>query len=387
MRFYPWFSLFRAVLIIIYHELLSFCSHQSELVLSSWFLLWVLQITFRIHDSSRWVKLLNDTHTFVRCGSVYYLSAGDTSPILYVSFSFPILWSLCMHRAHVYLESSCLFFSLQFNFYFIMATATMHGRISYRRRLKAACCGFSGSISELHSKMVQDQAAHHLSQVSVASVSYNISTWKKSMLWNPISFCSAPSSIWITSPNPASKALPRAKHISRFSTSKWPSWPRRVTRYVSHTKKKGVLIFTDWPFTQWTVEFYLINLGFNLFVVWSQYDTQRRKGIFDNADHWCWIPISISSKSSTAINLQKTCFEVIFFDALTNAKKTLQAADWVFRWGQIQKVCFHDSHRRLYLRSNASDTRRSKKWLASSQGQVRWKNIEDIIAQVKLRED
>ena len=41
---------------------------------------------------------------------------------------------------------------------------------------KAACCGFNGSISELHSKMVQDQAAHHLSQVPLASVSYGIPT-------------------------------------------------------------------------------------------------------------------------------------------------------------------------------------------------------------------
>lgn len=36
---------------------------------------------------------------------------------------------------------------------------------------KAACCGFSGAISEFQSKQVQDQAAHHLSQMPVAFVS------------------------------------------------------------------------------------------------------------------------------------------------------------------------------------------------------------------------
>lgn len=37
---------------------------------------------------------------------------------------------------------------------------------------KAACCGYSAAVSETDSKHIQDQAAHHLSQVPVAAVSF-----------------------------------------------------------------------------------------------------------------------------------------------------------------------------------------------------------------------
>lgn len=51
----------------------------------------------------------------------------------------------------------------------------MEGDDAYSSQLqigtKAACCGFNGSVSELHSRMIQDQAAQYLSQVPLASVS------------------------------------------------------------------------------------------------------------------------------------------------------------------------------------------------------------------------
>lgn len=37
----------------------------------------------------------------------------------------------------------------------------------------AACCGYSGMLSELQSKQVQNQAAHHLSQVQTVFVSFS----------------------------------------------------------------------------------------------------------------------------------------------------------------------------------------------------------------------
>ena len=107
------------------------------------------------------------------------------------------------------------------------------------------------------------------------------------------------------------------------------------------THGRRVLVFTDWPVTQWNTELYLINLGFNVLSVRASHKAVDREKVisaFKDPRHPVQILITSMRISATAINLQTTCSDVIFVDVPSNANTAQQAAGRVLRIGQ-ERTC------------------------------------------------
>ncbi len=113
----------------------------------------------------------------------------------------------------------------------------------------------------------------------------------------------------------------------------------KIVHQVCNENRRKLLIFTDWPTVQWQLELFLFLLGFNGVSIRAQHKASERDDSVDCfTDPISNVQVLVTSlrTSSTALNLQNDCNDVVFFNCPSNAQITLQAGGRVLRIGQTR---------------------------------------------------
>ena len=101
--------------------------------------------------------------------------------------------------------------------------------------------------------------------------------------------------------------------------------------------RRKVLVYAEWPMTQWTLEKFVLNLGFRLLSVKSNHnDSKRNTAVEDFGDptHESQVLITSLKSLAASVNLQSTCSDIVFVDVPSNPVRVLQAVSRIHRPGQ-----------------------------------------------------
>ncbi|KAL8893244.1 MAG: hypothetical protein Q9192_005457 [Flavoplaca navasiana] len=119
-----------------------------------------------------------------------------------------------------------------------------------------------------------------------------------------------------------------------------------LAHQICNVNRRKLLVFCDWPITQWNVEMLLCTLGFKVLSMRSAHSAAVRdecveafttKGNIEENQI-----LSTSTRiAATAVNLQGDCDDVLFLDIPNNAQTLLQAAARVLRMGQKNPCNFY----------------------------------------------
>ena len=112
-----------------------------------------------------------------------------------------------------------------------------------------------------------------------------------------------------------------------------------LARDVCITHGRKLIVFCDWPMTQWLAGLFLTNLDFNVIGIRSTHSTTAlEEAVVEFNDPASNVQILVMSLriSSTAVNLQDDCSNMVFLDCPTNAQIALQAGGRTLRIGQTR---------------------------------------------------
>ena len=101
--------------------------------------------------------------------------------------------------------------------------------------------------------------------------------------------------------------------------------------------RRKVLVYAESPMTQWTLEKFVLNLGFRLLSVRPNHNfSKRNTTIEDFSDPLHGSQVLVTSLKSLAatVNLQSSCSDTVFVDVPANPVKVLQAVSRIHRPGQ-----------------------------------------------------
>ena len=119
-------------------------------------------------------------------------------------------------------------------------------------------------------------------------------------------------------------------------------------RYIAHLVyqiciegRRKVIIFTDWPFTQWEVEWFLMSLGYNVIGIRSAHkmkDCESALDAFKNQDNPVDVLVTSIRLMATGVNLQYDCSDMIFADCPQSALLAIHCGGRILRMGQ-RRIC------------------------------------------------
>ena len=115
----------------------------------------------------------------------------------------------------------------------------------------------------------------------------------------------------------------------------------KMVHQVCNKNQHKLLIFTNWPTVQWQVELFLFLLNFNVVSIRAQHKASERNDCVNSfTDPISNVQVLVISlrTSSTALNLQNDCSDVVFFDCPSNTQIMLQASGCMLRIGQT-RIC------------------------------------------------
>ena len=109
-------------------------------------------------------------------------------------------------------------------------------------------------------------------------------------------------------------------------------------------QKRKLLIFAEWPVTQWLLECFLINLGIPILAIRSMHHQRERDAAvrkFNDPTDDAMCMVTSPKTSGTGVNMQTGCLDTLFVDGYTNAQAALQASGRTLRLGQKHKCTFY----------------------------------------------
>ena len=105
---------------------------------------------------------------------------------------------------------------------------------------------------------------------------------------------------------------------------------------------RKVIIFTDWPFTQWVVEWSLMNLGYKVIgisIAHKSSDREAAVDAFNDRHSLSDVLVTSTRLMATGYNLQYNCSDMIIADCPQGEANALQCGGRILRIGQT-RVCY-----------------------------------------------
>lgn len=98
-----------------------------------------------------------------------------------------------------------------------------------------------------------------------------------------------------------------------------------------------LIVFCDWPSSQWLVEALLLVLGFNVRSIRAKHKSKdREESVRKFNDETNPVQVLVTSQRipATGLNLQACCADMFFIVTPSNTQTALQAAGRIIRIGQ-----------------------------------------------------
>ena len=114
-----------------------------------------------------------------------------------------------------------------------------------------------------------------------------------------------------------------------------------LTHKICNIQNQKLFMFCDWSMFQWNTEFYFRNLDFKIFNIRSALRSKKWKKVvkfFNFLNLNVQMLITFIHISTTALNLQKNCNDVVFLNVSINAQKIIQCGDQMFQISQ-KRIC------------------------------------------------
>jgi hypothetical protein len=117
----------------------------------------------------------------------------------------------------------------------------------------------------------------------------------------------------------------------------------RIVYDVCYRQGSNLLIFVNWPGTQWIIELLLYIIGIDTLSIRSSHSRQQRSETlshFNNPAHKRQVLVTSLKCGATSMNIQKNCSTVLFMEVPESANIAAQAIGRVHRLGQplIQQI-------------------------------------------------
>ena len=99
-------------------------------------------------------------------------------------------------------------------------------------------------------------------------------------------------------------------------------WLTGIAYDICIRYKRRLIIFTYWPITQWNVEMFLLNLGFNTINIHTQTTQSKRNNtidLFNDPLNNYQILVTSIRILAIAVNLQYQCSDIILIGVPSNA--------------------------------------------------------------------
>ncbi|KAL8752829.1 MAG: hypothetical protein Q9199_005469 [Rusavskia elegans] len=101
-------------------------------------------------------------------------------------------------------------------------------------------------------------------------------------------------------------------------------------------ERRKLIIFSEWPITQWLVEYFLVNLGFKVLSIRSfhkQRDREAALDQFNDPDDENPILSTSPRVSATSANIQYCCCDSLWVDSFSNTQAVIQSGGRTNRMG------------------------------------------------------
>lgn len=109
-------------------------------------------------------------------------------------------------------------------------------------------------------------------------------------------------------------------YICRHSTKlAYVAW---MVHKIYIVNRRKVILFCDWPATSWLVEILIMLVGFNVLSIRAKHNAaewEAAVSTFNDKENPVQVLVTSLKVSSTSLNLQKDCADIIFVDVSSNA--------------------------------------------------------------------
>ena len=112
-----------------------------------------------------------------------------------------------------------------------------------------------------------------------------------------------------------------------------------MVHHICRVNHRKVIVFTEWPYTQWLPEQFLQNLGFRFLVIRAKHSLRECNDLvdtFNNKGSEVHVLVTSSPLGNLILNMQYDCSDVIFLVSWSDALNALQCSGRVLRLGQTR---------------------------------------------------